>query len=1015
MFNNDFDDTPVHNQGYQSQHDLRSSHRGRQEFRGEGRSINKHSRSFSQPELFKSDRPDRQFRSNQNPSYLNGNTWQPVQHENPTLFKKPRGRGGGHSRTQSDWQYNLNYGQAAPHQYQQFHYDDFQNINWNDNNFYSDVRFYPYQWNRYEQQERARRGSFDGNVYRNNGNQRNDNWTVQCKQGGEEGRSRQVFRGQRGRGRAHSYDDNSPESASSSDSGLKRRLENDDRSDSGKSRRCYSPEPFSATTDSSVLNDSKYMPDDDSQRRNRNRSASRDRFRNEEILTSRVESIERPSSRNSDKKVSWSDQHQVSSTTDLLTDGTFAVDGVGSGRKKQQSQLMKHQVIPDSSSESESSKSQKMKMGNKKLTGLTNRKSSPKSQRKNQLANDQTESVLEKAEKLCKKLRNDREKAKQKKQAEEKKKKIEKHKEINEKLETLKERSNQHITGVLESQMSYISGKDSLSEKYKPERRMDESDYLMMSSAGQSSTYSDAAQLIPERLTSTPKPTPSVSSVSSQDSVKKASPASSISQRISQTKADIDAIRAKIESSVNKGVPTPSSTSSESTTSPSRHLPSSELSSPIGRYPQKAERNSLRKMVNSPRTTKERLQLAEMLREHAKSQKKLSLHRFNINYSDLCNNYDRQDEQVNIDTLAPSVQLEIANIIEADIKPDIAELEKLLDLASAGNCELDVNILSDLGVPSASPVGKSSSTPIVISSPEVTPVRNSECPKTTVDSGRTYSDFSSDASKQKKSFLSENELLCQKDKDNARSRSPSYTLPEEFSSNKGFGEWMEPSPAHDRDAGTSHLSQEIRTWNVSDHTHRNKRYANDTEPSLGLSVDDLRTGNTDGVQKQSKDKRPTDSRISGSKRFSSSLPPPPSAETNVRNLSSSVSGPDSMIKIKEEKIDDGYDKAVSVALNKAKTFFRKFSSPTDGVTLSGSDTPTEETVGLNRDAGSQSKESRYETSNSGRFSPVRKSVHTQKLFSNEDFPVKDTYQSNSKQFKVNNYSLLLNRSIKLYN
>ena len=93
-------------------------------------------------------------------------------------------------------------------------------------------------------------------------------------------------------------------------------------------------------------------------------------------------------------------------------------------------------------------------------------------------------------------------------------------------------------------------------------------------------------------------------------------------------------------------------------------------------------RESLLKMVNSPRSRKERLKLAEMLRSYASSQNKLSFPRFNLQLSGMYDKLETQMEDLRLEELSPHVQLQIAQLIEDDVKPDLTELEKALFTAS---------------------------------------------------------------------------------------------------------------------------------------------------------------------------------------------------------------------------------------------------------------------------------------------------------------------------------------------
>ncbi|XP_053405963.1 zinc finger protein 106-like [Mercenaria mercenaria] len=975
--------------------------------RGQGPLVNKHSRSFSQPDLFAEKPPylldinpfepvkgqniDKWSQWIQPDPPFNNNRWVQPDNEQLAEFKVPHGRPG-HTRTHSDMRqgYPILFSELKHKQKNvkedQFFNDDFQDINWNDNTFYNEMHTDfgndPFHWQRNDggqigRNGRGRRGSFDSNSYRNNQHFRNEGRQDIFEADSVRERGRKSTRKNRGAGRAHSYDNNSPESTSSSDSGLKRRLETDDSFAPGKSRRRYGPDTDFPSTSSIYRSDtSNRLVDDKANQRQRSRSASRDRYRDIDL--------DRPSSRNSDKKVSWSDQQQVSSTTEAVARSPKSKRKSGKGNKNTRS---KSPMLPDSSSETELSKTSKTsEKGKKKSSGNVKSKTSPRQQRKTNVAGDSTESVLEKAEKLCKKLRNEREKAKQKKHVDEKKKKFEKEKELNDKIETLSEKNKAKITGVLDAEMIGIASKELPSKDFfKLDGTEDYSLKSDLSSSGRktvepfNATESDKTQLIPERLVDVSKVS---SSAPLRDSVKNDSTSKNITERIAQTKADIDTIRAKIESSVKSNFG-PGIKASESPLSPSRQPHSqTESSSSHGRYMQPSDRTSLLKMVNSPRTTKERNQLAQMLREHAKSQKKLSLPRFNLKFSDLCSNSDRQDEQVNIDTLAPSVQLEIANIIEADVKPDIVELEKLLDLASAGNEELDMNILSHLGVSSPS-VGR-------VSSPSHTQLTSANTGLEGLIGIESIYHERVSSSPSQKSADRRGYLHEQQSRERSRSPIPQLITRENFS--KTLHESTETggdSYRHGR------ADREKKASAEREFTSRDKSGMGET-----LSIDDL-TVSSEREKRHTNKVRNIEQGVNhqAESRFASSLPVSSTTVSSTRNLSASVTLPNSSVRIKQEIPDDGYEQAVSSALAKAKTFFKR-PKPDNEISVTRSETPTENMeAGAQEGTRNENLDSRHTDVNSGQFSPVRKSIHTQNLYRDEEPPVRDSERYKSQQSK----------------
>ncbi|XP_060594264.1 uncharacterized protein LOC132748670 [Ruditapes philippinarum] len=975
---------------------------------GQGHSVNKHSRSFSQPNLYTEKPPflldidpykpikgqnfDKWTPWIQQDKAFNENSWVQQVGQPSFEFKVPQGRAGGHSRTHSDMRHNFPVDSirqnGSNNEQDTFYSDNFDRINWNDNNFYNEkhagFQNDQFHWQRdiseqYRGNERARRGSFDSSKYRNTQQVRNEGNMNTFKGGGAQERGRKSSRKNKGGSRAHSYDNNSPESTSSSDSGLKRRLELDDSFAPGKSRRRYGPElDFPSTSSGYRSESSQSMIESRNNQRPRSRSASRDRSRENDL--DKID-LERPSSRNSDKKVSWSDQQLVSSTTESLGESQRTKRKSNKAADRSRS---KSPMVPDSSSESELSKTSKTSEKGKKTSPRLKSKTSQRQQRKTNVSDDSTESVLEKAEKLCKKLRNEREKAKQKKHIEEKKKKFEKHKEINDKIETLSEKNKAKITGVLDAETlcakdDEMPGMNSFkldgTEVYfeKPEKLNSERKTMELNNV----TEVDKTQLIPEKLVN-------VSRVSHNVTVKNDAPSKGITERIAQTKADIDVIRAKIESSV-RGTHGPASLAAESPFSPTRQPQNqNEAGSSQGRNVQSSERTSLLKMVNSPRTTKERNQLAQMLREHAKSQKKLSLPRFNLKFSDLCSDSDRQDEQVDIDTLAPSVQLEIANIIEADVKPDIAELEKLLDLASANNEQLDMNILSHLGV-SSPPMGRASSPSLALDLSSF----NNDLGFESNRHERVPSPANlrtTDSHERSRSPIQQLQI-----RERSRSPNPQLLTRKNFSMN-----------LHENTEKTLKQSK-LETVNHSN--LRDRDFISKDNQGMGqtLNMDDLVDSNEREKSHTSRNmSREEDSNSKTENRFASSLPLSSTTVSSSANLSASVTLPSSVVKIKQEVMDDDYEQAVRSALARAKTFIKRPDAKSDSTETRSSDKPVSREDYLGNDrmvdkSKTDNLEARNTDTNTVQFSPVRRSIHTQNLFRNDEHPVRDSGRFRAEQ------------------
>ena len=437
----------------------------------------------------------------------------------------------------------------------------------------------------------------------------------------------------------------------------------------------------------------------------RDRSSSRDRLA--ESLPVHMETS--PSKRNPvrsserPKQVTWASD-MVSSTTDIDNNQHSEKRGkshspVNSKRSSSLDSGLKRNKLPDSTSDKKAEKkaSSSKDAGKVRTKGKSRQAgNSPISAKRSpRRAKDEGESVLEKAEKLCKKLRDEREKGKKEKQLKEKQKKMDKHKELNSQIKELTEKNKANIKGHLEAVESTLDKNNSGTALEKPVK--------------EKFTNSKHMGILEKAAVSLGIPVQNNEGAKSSGSSKRS---------VENDKPDIEKIRETIENSVRTemgesvGHSIFSASKSSTLTSPKPESGSPTFPSPLAKHmlsKQKSDSSStgnydtdhLLKMVNSPRSTKERLQIAQMLRTYAKSQTKLSLPRFNLKMSDLCSGSgDRQDEiaQLDIEQMSPDMQLEIANLIEADVKPDIAELEKLLDFQSAANVMLDVGVLNDLGI-----------------------------------------------------------------------------------------------------------------------------------------------------------------------------------------------------------------------------------------------------------------------------------------------------------------------------
>lgn len=247
--------------------------------------------------------------------------------------------------------------------------------------------------------------------------------------------------------------------------------------------------------------------------------------------------------------------------------------------------------------------------------------------------------VVEKAEALCQELREKRDsKAKEGKnllkQQQKKNSLPEKH-QNNMKKSTSSESSEQNIVAhapiKVPDTVSVIVHNVPLNEKVKP---MD--------------TNSVTKTLASKKLTSSKVTDSTTSKASTKPS-----------------KADIERIRSYIEGS------TFTNPNSDSSVEVHAHPISA---SPGKNYNRSSHdllgKESLLKMVNSPRSRKERVKLAEMIRTHAKSQNKFSQSRFSLNGIFDTFSGSEPMQELNIQDLPTELQLQIAQIMESDMISD---------------------------------------------------------------------------------------------------------------------------------------------------------------------------------------------------------------------------------------------------------------------------------------------------------------------------------------------------------
>lgn len=226
---------------------------------------------------------------------------------------------------------------------------------------------------------------------------------------------------------------------------------------------------------------------------------------------------------------------------------------------------------------------------------------------------DKGASILQKAEKLCKELREKRQNAKSEK---EKNGKMEKQKNINQHIETLSEINKSYVTGHLTAVQEKMT------------------------------SHSQTHNILELR-----------SSVSDSREHDRSS------------KNEIERIRQEIEKSVQE----------------QRNLTKSSLQSPEAITQKKLEtlrkskplkRETLLKLINSPRSRKERLKLSELLTKYSKSQNKLSMPRFNLKMSGLYDTEEMSLEEINYDDLSVDLQMQIAEMFEHDVPQELIDLSQ---------------------------------------------------------------------------------------------------------------------------------------------------------------------------------------------------------------------------------------------------------------------------------------------------------------------------------------------------
>ncbi|XP_062614514.1 zinc finger protein 106-like [Saccostrea cucullata] len=277
------------------------------------------------------------------------------------------------------------------------------------------------------------------------------------------------------------------------------------------------------------------------------------------------------------------------------------------------------------------------------------------------------EGVLEKAEKLCRELREKREKAKLEREKKMKMEQMEKLENINQELKTLSDKSKEYVKGHIPSEEIRPTETVDSSAKERTEKEI---------KSGNISKLSQCNKDIDKIRQNIEK---SVQCISEKQKLLNSTRTESKSEKNSPTnKSQPESVIP--EASVGH------SNKKEVSAKPDSQKTSKTLdkTGSSGKSKEKPTTDSLLKMVNSPRSRKERQQLAGMLRSYAQSQKKLSLPRYNLQLSgSYDDNFDDKMEELRLEELSPEVQIQIAQLMEADVTPDLNDLEKAL-MSSSG-------------------------------------------------------------------------------------------------------------------------------------------------------------------------------------------------------------------------------------------------------------------------------------------------------------------------------------------
>ena len=328
--------------------------------------------------------------------------------------------------------------------------------------------------------------------------------------------------------------------------------------------------------------------------------------------------------------------------------------GVRKGESKIRS-LKKTEMCTESNKSSDN-KSKKLSKANrdlleKKISKSANLKKS-KMKKQNTNSNDRGAALLEEAEKLCQSLRQKREEARLSKEKKQKEKEREEKSMLEEEINALSDKSKSNITGVINEEAC---------KKYAPSK--------IFSEAKEADSYSK----------------PSTEKESFKD-VRNDEKSKDVFDSI---KSDIVRNTSNFEICSSRSLANPVLTKdSNSKALSANKIPhvSFNKTKIVRQKVDIPDKDQLVKLVNAPRSRKERLQLSQMLRSHSKSQQKTLAHpRFGSTMTPTLDSVKSMEEiqSINLSQLPYEVKLQIAELIERDLQPDYpdsgSEIKSYLD------------------------------------------------------------------------------------------------------------------------------------------------------------------------------------------------------------------------------------------------------------------------------------------------------------------------------------------------